>query len=90
MFNSQNNLSQNEHFAFQIEIMDRMFNSLNDRKIFVAGDCNLDDSKCFATDYRFKYLFELQNTLNNKHHLMQIIDFPNGKELSTMYQKNQL
>ena len=76
LFNPPNNLNQTQHFSIQLEKIKGMCENLGERKILIAGDFNLDDSKRYAPDYRHKHLFELQNVLFDQHNLMQLIDFP--------------
>ena len=61
LFNPPNNLNQSQHFQEQLTKISGMFNDLGERKILIGGDFNLDDSKRYAPDYRYKHLFDLQN-----------------------------
>ena len=67
-----------------------MFESLVERKILIAGDSNLDDSKRYAPDYRYKHLFEHQNVLFDQHNLMQLIDFPTWSRVVNNVMKNSI
>ena len=57
-FNPPNNITQKDHFELQLQKINNLCNNLNGRKILIAGDFNLDDSKRYAIDYRYKTLFE--------------------------------
>ena len=74
-FNPPNNFSQLEHFAMQMNKIDKLFDNLNGKQIIIAGDFNLDDSMRFSTEYRNKQLFEIQNVVVEKYNLSQIITF---------------
>ena len=41
LFNPPNNQTQNEHFALQLEMINKILNNPNGRKIIIAGDFNL-------------------------------------------------
>ena len=76
LFNPPNNRSQSEHFALQLEWIDKIITNTKKRKIIIAGDFNLDDDNRYSLNYRCKNLFEIQNATFDKHHLIQIIEFP--------------
>ena len=76
LFNPPNNQSQNEHFALQLEMIDKIITNPNGRKIIIAGDFNLDNDNRYSSNYRYKNLFDIQNAIFDNHHLIQIIEFP--------------
>ena len=76
LFNPPNNHSQTEHFALQLNLIDKISANTNGRKLIIAGDFNLDNDNRYSTSYRFRNLFEIQNTIFDRHHLIQIIEFP--------------
>ena len=90
LFNPPNNLNQTQHFSIQLEKIKGMCENLGERKILIAGDFNLDDSKRYAPDYRHKHLFELQNVLFDQHNLMQLIDFPTWNRVVNNVMKNSI
>ena len=75
LFNPPNNQTQNEHFALQLEMINKILNNPNGRKIIIAGDFNLDDDNRYSCNYRYRNLFEIQNAIFDNHHLIQIIEF---------------
>ena len=76
LFNPPNNRSQTEHFALQLNLIDKIAANTSGRKLIIAGDFNLDNDNRYSTSYRYKNLFEIQNTIFDRHHLIQIIEFP--------------
>ena len=80
-FNPPNNLTQIEHFSLQINKIKNAVTTLNGRKIIIAGDFNLDDSKRNAIEYRYKNLFEIQNASFDELNLIQIIEFPTWQRI---------
>ena len=80
-FNPPNNLSQVEHFSLQINKIKDAIATLNGRKIVIAGDFNLDDTKQNAIEYRYKNLFEIQNASFDELNLIQIIEFPTWQRI---------
>ena len=80
-FNPPNNLSQVEHFSLQINKIKDVLATLNGRKIIIAGDFNLDDTKRNAMEYRYKNLFEIQNASFDELNLIQIIEFPTWQRI---------
>ena len=90
LFNPPNNLKQSQHLQEQLTKISGMFNDLGERKILIGGDFNLDDSKRYAPDYRYKHLFEFQNQQNETLNLIQIIDFPTWRRIVDNVQKESI
>ena len=89
-FNPPHNLSQTEHFAQQLAIINNSSRNLNGRKLIILGDFNLDDSKRNSFDYRHKNLFELQNETFEQLNLYQQVNFPTWQRIINNEKKESI
>ena len=80
-FNPNNNMSPLQFINSQLQLINDAVLSANDRKIIIAGDFNLDETKRFAADYKYKQFFETQNTIFDHLNLMQMVNEPTWKRV---------
>ena len=74
-FNPPAGITQLQFFKSQLEIISTGIQTAGNKTCIVAGDFNLDESKRFAIDYRFKQLFELEAEFFESLQLIQVVDF---------------
>ena len=89
-FNPQNNVTPQDFFETQLEIISEAVSTSNGRRIILAGDFNLDDSKRFANDYRHKNLFEKLNSIFDPLGLIQMLNEPTWQRVINNSQKQSI
>ena len=80
-FNPPNNHSQVQHFTNQLNLITIASRNLNGRKLLLAGDFNLDETKRYSVNYRSKNLFEILNETVDALNLIQLIDSPTWQRI---------
>ena len=50
-------------FKAQLDIIEKCLKLKDNRNCIIAGDFNLNDNERYATDYRYKAMFEAQNEI---------------------------
>ena len=80
-FNPPNNLNQNEHLKYQLDLIKTAVQENLSRKTIIVGDFNLDDVKRYHTDYANKNLFDILNDKIDQLDLIQLVTFPTWSRL---------
>ena len=89
-FTPPDNLSQTEHFTKQLDCIKNLSTQINDRKLIIAGDFNLDDLKRHSISYQHKHLFSLQNELFDDLNLIQLVTFPTWQRIINNVKKESI
>ena len=89
-FTPPDNLSQTEHFTKQLDCIKNLSTQINDRKLIIAGDFNLDDLKRHSISYQHKHLFSLQNELFDELNLIQLVTFPTWQRIINNVKKESI
>ena len=89
-FTPPNNLTQTEHFTLQLRNIELLSQNLNGRKIIIAGDFNLDDSKRYSHSYTNRNLFEILNSTFDDLNLIQLVEFPTWQRIINNVKKESI